>query len=440
MLPNRQQVDALAPDEKSVKAATKLARAAKWQGLALDDGAVWGKAEGSSLYDVRIDLGDLVGKCSCPSRKFPCKHVLALLMIAADDPGAFATHQARPAWVGDWIDARKAKEASKEARKEAKANEVVTPETQAKRDDSQAKRAEKRQVEVKSGLDALDLWLRDRVRTGLGELQVGDPIWSQRASALRNAKAARLANRVEALGWIVGGSADWPERLLGAMGRVALLVDAYSRIDTLPEPIQADLRNEIGWNVDKDEVLAKGESIDDRWLVLGQVEEDDERVRSQRSWMYGLSTGRIALLLQFSAGAKAFPERVLVGSAIQAKLAFYPSAWPLRAVVAERADTLDWHGPWPGHPTVDSFFAELGRAAAAIPWIDTMPCALRDVIPVPGDPWWVRDSEGRGVRLAKAQWKLAAVSAGNPVHIYGEWSGDRLDAQVVVAEDRVVTL
>jgi hypothetical protein len=35
-------------------------------------------------YQVRADIVDVAYKCSCPSRKLPCKHTLALMLMMVD--------------------------------------------------------------------------------------------------------------------------------------------------------------------------------------------------------------------------------------------------------------------------------------------------------------------------------------------------------------------
>ena len=41
-------------------------------------------------------------KCTCPSRKFPCKHSLGLFLILAQQPAAM-TETAPPAWTIEWL-------------------------------------------------------------------------------------------------------------------------------------------------------------------------------------------------------------------------------------------------------------------------------------------------------------------------------------------------
>ena len=83
------QVLALAPDAASRKAGSKLGAAGPWsEAGSSDEGAVWGlcKGSGSKPYQTVVDTRTPTGpayKCSCPSRKFPCKHALGLLLLWA---------------------------------------------------------------------------------------------------------------------------------------------------------------------------------------------------------------------------------------------------------------------------------------------------------------------------------------------------------------------
>jgi len=73
------------PDKASMAAARKLARADKWLVLGHDTrrDRVWGEYEGTDHYYVSSALRGREFGCGCGSPKNPCKHVLALLLIAA---------------------------------------------------------------------------------------------------------------------------------------------------------------------------------------------------------------------------------------------------------------------------------------------------------------------------------------------------------------------
>ncbi|QTR06202.1 SWIM zinc finger family protein, partial [Saccharothrix algeriensis] len=78
--------------------------AARWGGSAGGGGAGrragarggLGAGRGRTPYRVCVDLADRATKCSCPSRKFPCKHALALQLRAGREPRA----PGRPALLG----------------------------------------------------------------------------------------------------------------------------------------------------------------------------------------------------------------------------------------------------------------------------------------------------------------------------------------------------
>ena len=79
------QILALAPDPASAKAGSQLATPRNWSNLGTSDSALWGECQGSGKtpYRTQIDLGGPAFKCTCPSRKFPCKHGLGLYLLRA---------------------------------------------------------------------------------------------------------------------------------------------------------------------------------------------------------------------------------------------------------------------------------------------------------------------------------------------------------------------
>ena len=78
-----EQVEAIAPTPAALSAARPLTTVAKWGGLGADERAVWGSCRGSGAepYDTMVDHVGVASRCTCPSRRHPCKHVLALLLL-----------------------------------------------------------------------------------------------------------------------------------------------------------------------------------------------------------------------------------------------------------------------------------------------------------------------------------------------------------------------
>lgn len=403
-----QKVLALAPDASSVAAAKKVA-AGSWRTLGHDARVLWGEVRGSALYQVKVDLQDLRTDCTCPSRKVPCKHALGL-MLRADVPEATP-----PAWASEWI----AKRDEAIARREQKPEKAPDP-------IAQRKREEEREARVLRGLDAFDRFMEDAIRTGLASLESQPGTFEAQAARLVDAQAGGLASRVRRLDYVVGGDPSWPDRLLDRMGKLALLTEAYRR--GVDPPLLDDVRLAIGFSLDQREVALRGERVRDLFVVLAQIETDDERLRSQRSWLRGEKTGRTALILQFAPGMAPFPHALLAGTAMDMEIIYWPSATPSRALIdVTHGEAAPYVAP-PGFTSIAGAFDALSEDLAKNPWIDRSLFTLEGVVPVrERDRFHLRDATGDALPIAtNAPWLLLAISGGSPISVVGEWNGERL--------------
>jgi hypothetical protein len=416
-----EQVLSLAPDAASSSAGKKLADVRHWRNLGMDPRAIWGECQGSAVYQVRVDRGDLVAKCSCPSRKFPCKHSLALLLLAAQSESSFAS-AAPPQWVSEWLDKRS-------AAVEVKAQKAAQP-ARPVDEAAQAKREERREERIREGLEALDLWMSDLIRNGLAVLE-REPqrYWETQAARLGDAQAPALATRVRRLGGVVGSGPQWPSALLDELGRIALLTEAYRNIERLSAPLQSEVRQLIGWTYTQDEVIAAGDLVSDSWFVIGSTVVEEERFRLQRSWLLGLTSNRVAMNPQFAAGPASFAEIIVPGTVIDAELAFWPGAAPRRALIRERRPSIAQSQLRPRtHERIEDLLDQFSMLLSAQPWADRTAGILSGVAIVPGEPFRAIDRDGRALPLTPGDhWKLAAISGGHPIDTAVEWNGRTLE-------------
>ncbi len=445
-----EQVLALASDASSAQAGRKLASPQHWQTLGQSAQALWGECKGSALYQVRVDLSSMSVKCSCPSRKFPCKHGVALMLLAAATPDAL-TESEPPEWVASWLAKRATTAAAKESKASAAsgtAQESPATRANAPAASAAAKRVARRERLVAEGIDMLDLWLNDLMRAGLGRLEAQPAsFWRDQAARLVDAQAPGLAGRIRAMAGVVGAAGPWPQRLLDMLGQTALLTQAYRQQDTLDSALREDVRQLVGWTVPADEVDARGEVARDRWITIGQwvSETDGERLRTQRTWLLGQRSRRPAMVMQFSVNSR-FETAFLPGVVFDAELRFWPGAYPIRAKVASQAETpmepVLRERP-PGHETIEAFLTTWAEAIGHQPWLDRLGCALLDVTPIPSreDDWLIADRTGAALPLASGDyWRLLAISGGKPVDLMGEWNGDYLLPLGVFAEGAYMPL
>jgi hypothetical protein len=410
--------------------------ASKWVDLGCSALAVWGSCLGSAKepYRTQIDLSEPAFRCSCPSRKYPCKHALGLFLLLDSEPGSFSKGEPPPDLV-EWIRAR-TERAQPLDQSKGKTRKEPDP-------GSRAKTAAKRLAKVEAGLAEIDLWMRDLVRGGLAGAQTrGYEFWDNAAARMVDAQAAGVARMIRQMGSITSSGEGWETRLLERLCRLHLLIEGFRRIDTLDPGVRLELRSLIGWTQSQEEVLSS-EGTRDEWLVVGQRIEEEERFKVQRTWLQGRETGRRALILHFAAGNENLDLSLIAGTKVDAELVFFPGARQIRALVKARYSAAL---PLDSMPASD-LSAECAGFADALsdnPWIGRYPFSAGAVIPTHfGEQWYLRDRKSRAVRLPSAYggaWHLMALSGGRPIDVFGEWDGDALLPLSVQAEGRFVVL
>jgi hypothetical protein len=440
-----EQILALAPDDGSKKAGQGLASPGKWVSLGTGGQAAWGECQGSGTapYQTKIDLTEPAFHCSCPSRKFPCKHALGLFLLLTSQPGRFAEVEP-PGWVASWLESR-----AKRADQKAKKHEEAAAQAATRDDPEQARRAAQRQTrtvlerqaKVDAGLNDLQRWLGDLVRRGLASL-AGESyaFWEAPAARLVDAQAPGVARLVRELAGLPASGDGWPERLLERLGRLTLLIEGYRRIDSLPHETQADIRSLIGWTQSQEALLAEP-GLRDRWVVLGRRVDLEDRLRVQRLWLWGLERRRPALVLSFAHGTQPFDIGLAPGSRLEADLVFFPGACPLRALIRERHPATEPMTAMPGFGSIADALAAHAAALTRNPWLESFPLPLQAVVPVENKGQWAaRDAAGHRLPLALgfAQgWHLLALSGGHPLALFGEWNGDHLTPLSTLVHDQV---
>ncbi|MGQ4386413.1 SWIM zinc finger family protein [Streptomyces sp. SAS_270] len=416
------QVLALAPDAASRKAGSKLGAAGPWSAAGRsDEGTVWGlcKGSGSKPYRTVIDIADSTGPaytCSCPSRKFPCKHALGLLLLWAGSGDTVPRGQA-PDWAEQWMEGRR--ERAEQKRTTGGVSGAAAGDPEAAR-----RRAERRAERITAGAAELEQRLTDVLRGGLAAAeQAGYGLWEETAARMVDAQAPGLAARVRELGAIPSSGPGWPVRLLEECALLHLLVQGWLRRESLPDGLAATVRSRVGLTGSAD-----GPPVRDRWLVLAQYDTSDGHLTTRRIWMYGTESGRTALLLSYGAAGRA-PELALpVGLAVEAELSAYAGAGQLRAALGEQFAPPSPLEIRPPGVSPAQAAARYGAALRDDPWLDSVPVTLDRVVPIPdGDSWQLAAVDGDlalpltpAARTRAGLWRLVSLSGGSPVTVFGE--------------------
>ncbi|MGH9222733.1 MAG: SWIM zinc finger family protein [Acidimicrobiales bacterium] len=430
------QVMALAPDAAAARAARSLTSPRTWSELGSNESLVWGKCQGSGRepYQVTVDLNELAFRCTCPSRKFPCKHGLALLLQWAAGEGSVADTDRTAGFAVAWTSDRAARSRQKHARSGGSST-PADPE-------AQARRLAEREALMSAGIDDFERWLFDLVRQGLAAARRQPfTFWDTAAGRLVDAQVPGLAERVRIMASEVHRRPDWAEHLLSEAGKWYLAVRAWRLRAELPDDVMGDLRTVLGWSRRTDEVLT-GTRVTDRWHVVGLRQDEDERLVSQRTWLRGESTGRTVVLLDFAAAGATLAVAHVLGSVVEGEVALYPGSEPQRARFTGDAQVVDRVGHVHAASTIAAALDQAATWMAANPWNGRIPMALAGVVAVPGDPATVVDSEGAAVPLSVESplWRLLALSGGEPVDVFGEWMDSQLHPCSMAAGGHLVSL
>lgn len=173
------------------------------------------------------------------------------------------------------------------------------------------------------------------------------------------------------------------------------------------------MRRAVGWTVKRDDLIADPSAprVATTWLVAANLSEvQPDKLRRLETWMINANPTQgqphVALLIDFvpvSGGAFGFPYEP--GETIAGEVVFYPSAAPLRGLLAERKPSAE-AAAWPrGHAGLGPALDDYARRLGALPWLDAWPL-LADGLAVrsAGDNVLVlADSDGHSVPIERAQ-------------------------------------
>lgn len=461
-----QVLESLAPDASSLAAARSLLKPAKWPLLARDDELLWALCQGSGTapYRAVFALADRGSKCTCPSRKFPCKHVLALVWMHVEDPTRFVRETQRPDWVLDWLGRRRGPRAKADTENEpanvpaaprvdlaavvreldapAVARSAEDDEKSAARSAAQRERNRvQREAQILAGLDELDRWLGDRMTQGLAAFaaQSADPC-RVIARRLADAKAGALSARVDALPARIAetNESERADFLVSSLAELHLVAAAYRRQDQFGAGLRADVRRHVGWSVTRESLAEDPDTlrVHGTWDVLAVRDEvQPDRLRRIDTWLRARGGAHAALDRGFALLVDYVPVAsgaavggFSAGEAFEATLLLHTSEAPLRASLDEHGSRRAESAPLSG--AMYRLGDELDRVdglRARVPWLEQRPIAARGLVlrHAPGGRPWLCDVEsGHAVPLAGHREEETLPLAGlAPFDAIATWDG-----------------
>lgn len=411
---SEQQILDLAPDDSSAKAGLQLAHASKWVKKCSNPKALWGDCQGSGKnpYHTYIDLTTIAFKCSCPSRKFPCKHGLGLLLLYAKQSHTFSVETELPPEVEEWVQKRATKLEHKE--------QQIQTETKPIDEASAQKRIQAREQKIMAGIEELQTWIKDTIRMGIMNIAQNQYQFNKNIIARMNdAQAPGLAFQLKKMNKINFIEDGWQILLTKQLSQVYLLAEAYKNKDSFEPPMQDDLNSLIGWNTSKEEVLGT-DSVNDYWQILAKQSETDDYLTTSSTWLYGVHSQRFALVLEFYTKNQLPSEVFICGNTLQAELCFYPSLIPLRALVKQQVSQVMGVTLSNGVATVEEIKNHMANLYSLSPFVEKIPFIFTGFAIILKDKhWYITDTCSKALQIANIEdecWEMAAVTKGEKLN------------------------
>ena len=421
----QETVEAAAPDQASLVAAVKLVKPALWSGLggSKDGKLIWGDCQGSGAnpYRLAVDVDTVGSKCTCPSRKFPCKHALALMLMQSRGQ-AFPSADV-PAWVVEWMGRRKVGAVAPTSAGGTPSLAAVVeepeaapdPKAEARREAQRARRDAETSAAIRAGLTDLESWISDQLRAGFSGLMANlQARCRQVAARMVDARMGSLAARIDELPARIQAvpAARRLDALVAELGNLVLMSRAWGD-GSAPDP---GLRRQIATTEARDALLADPSAlrVTALWSVCAtrEVTRRDGLV-AQSTWLANHCEGPTFALLQdyFPASAGRRSAAFVEGEAFGAEFIFFPSAYPLRAQIVQRCEVgaASQLSNTPEDP-LEAYALALGRE----PWIAEVPLLLpegRLAQAEDGAIWW----QGRARALPVLAEDVPEVALGLPL-------------------------
>jgi hypothetical protein len=323
-----------------------------------------------------------------------------------------------PDWVSTWLEGRQARQ--NRAEQASATSKEVDPVAKAKREAA-------RQAKVTAGIEELRLFLEDLVRNGLDDPRTRTyEFWDRIAARMVDAQMQPLARRLRSLGGKqFQKKAHWAEQLAAEIGPLYALTDAYLNLDKLPENLQHDVRSAVGFSSKTEEITASQPGTRDQWLVVGQRQQVEAGLMERRTWLYGTTSRKMALVLEFTHPSQTFTSVYPLDHLLDAELVYYPSAYPQRAVITHtertRHDSASVQHFWHSHN--DQILETYADALACNPFLARIPAGLQQAYPTRSS---LIDTVGKSLPLvgvSYTQW-LQLIVGGDWLPVFGEWDGE----------------
>lgn len=310
------------PPDTSIKDLDRWLKPSLWRGVGWCGDQLWGEArtKGSLYYKVCLDRKSMVSSCTCSNRLKPCAHIAALAFGYEEGFWRDEEPYSPPEWLAPRLES-------------ATQTERVLPDPPAAKKDL-LQLPPGRREELQAGFEYLSKWLEDQ--TSLGWRQVLEPGSAQSMEAAARLVDHRMpgpAGLIRRMGTQEGSAQLQSQGLTQLAGRLLLACRVFQAGER--HRLWPALMLFCGMTIRKDNLRKQSPPVEDRWLILGVQESEEDGLRGRNSWAWGTTTGSFAHLLDFAWGKAPLPPGPPTGTLWAGHMHFYPGEGNFRAVMGD---------------------------------------------------------------------------------------------------------
>jgi hypothetical protein len=288
------------------------------------------------------------------------------------------------------------------------------------------KRQDARMAKMMDGFLELERWLCDLVRKGIMSYpDYPKPFWDNAVSRLVDGQAPGAANMLRKLRDLnYSDGRQWQDEALYWTIQLWTLSRGFTQLPKQSKAIQQQLLTAAGWGPTPKEVQADSSAfrVSDFWVVVGRQVEKIEEITVQRNWLYGIESGRFALVLYFAFKNTPIESAVQPGKCYKTSMVFFPQSD--RALLEHPEEVHSDILSIQAHANWHDAEAYLSEARITSPWMDVVPIWVRDItVARMADGWCLVDSGKRVIVLSeqpatKTMLSLLGKSRGMPVTVF----------------------
>ena len=293
---------------------------------------------------------------------------------------------------------------------------------------------------MRAGIKDLKLWLDDIVRVGLIIHQLPDVELDTMSSRLVDSQLGGLARKLRLLKTLDRNEPAWPKITLAVLSRLYLVADYFHKWDMLNQVQKFTLLMHCGLHVRKEQ-LSTISGTRDFWTVLGISHLQEENLVMRRVWIAGSRSKKIGLLLDFKHRTGNFTSFWEMNKTYAGELVYYPSSFPLRAILKDCSQVQSEEKQFPAYKSLDTFMNNYALAVSRDNWLSVFPAPLKDVyLDYVDGSFRLIDKQKKYLPVEMDDggcWSLVGRSHCEPLQCMAEWDGSSLNILAYKVDQKI---